>query len=470
MTLKELLAQLKATSESLGAIDSQINELVAKDELTDEEKTEHDKLVTKREQLAEKHARQTKAVAAEKARIARDEQERQIANDIDNLESRRPLGTGRKTSADVGTEDTPALTVKEPAFLQDPKRGFKDHREFLLTVMKAGERGGYTEDQRLKSLASFGNGLDRHMAAGSDEQSTISDAYGGYLIPMGFSPNLMSVQAEADPIAGLTTKIPMTNPVVPINARVDKNHTSSVSGGFQVFRRVETQAVTATRQQYEQVVLNANSLFGVAYATEELLARSPISFMALIEAGFRDEFVAKLLDERLNGTGTGMYEGIVNSPARILVDRNTNGTIIKEDIDNMRARCWGYGKAVWLYNHDCLPALRSLYQTIGVGGSAVPYFSVDTNGNSTLDGRPAYATEFTQTIGTVGDLVLGNWSQYLEGTLTGISSAESIHVRFENHERVFKFWTENDGRGWWRSALTPKRSSSTLSPFVLLDT
>jgi hypothetical protein len=26
----------------------------------------------------------------------------------------------------------------------------------------------------------------------------------------------------------------------------------------------------------------------------------------------------------------------------------------------------------------------------------------------------------------------------------------------------------NDGRSWWRSALTPRKSSDTLSPFVVI--
>ena len=92
-------------------------------------------------------------------------------------------------------------------------------------------------------------------------------------------------------------------------------------------------------------------------------------------------------------------------------------------------------------------------------------------GNAMLDGRPAYSTEYTQTLGTAGDIVLANWSEYLEGILTpDIQSAESIHVRFVNHERAFKFWIENCGTPWWKAALTPKRSTQTLSPFVVLAT
>jgi HK97 family phage major capsid protein len=369
----------------------------------------------------------------------------------------------RRSQPDAFVVDDKKIGKVKEAFIEDPKKGFSSHREFLSKVMEAGRFGGFTSDKRLKYLAT----------AGSDENSTISDPYGGFLVPQGFSPDVMSVMAEADPIGARTTKVPMDNAVVPINARVDKNHTSSVSGGLTVGRRVETQTPTSSRMQFEQVVLNAQSLFGLAYASEELLARSPQSFIAILEAGFRDEFPAKLIDERLNGTGTGMFEGVINAPCTVSVAKETGqaaATIVWENVAKMRSRCWGYDNAIWLYNHDCLPQLMSLVMPVGTGG--VPFWQPSARDGEPdrLLGRPAVATEFTQTVGTVGDLVLGNWSQYLEGTLQPMQQAESMHVRFENHERTFKFWVENDGRCWWRSALTPKRSSSTLSPFVTLAT
>ena len=351
------------------------------------------------------------------------------------------------------------VTSVTDGFLSDPKRGFKTHREMLLTVMETSLTGQLT-DKRLQSLA-----------VGSDEGSTVSDPYGGFLLPTGFSPNLLSLDAEGDPTMGRTTAVPMTTQTLEIPARVDKNHTSSVSGGLQVYRRNETDTSTATRQEFEQVKLTATMLFGIAYATEELLERSPISFIALLEAGFSDEFAAKLLKEKLFGTGAGEYTGVVNAACTVSQAKETgqaDTTIVKENIDQMRSRCWRYSNAIWLYNHDCLPQLRSLVQSVGTGGMPVSYFQVGTDGVSTLDGRPAFATEFAETIGTVGDLILGNWSQYLEGTLSGAQQAESIHVRFLNHERTFKFWMENDGTPWWRSALTPNKSSTTLSPFVTL--
>jgi HK97 family phage major capsid protein len=414
------------------------------------------------DELAAVKAEEAKYDAA-KAELAAAEQAEAdaVAVRTRNEDRRRELAAPvqrRTQPAQPGS--TVKVTNQREAFEADPMKGFADHREYLMAVMKAGERGGYTEDNRL-----------RYLTVGSDEQSTISDPYGGFLVPIGMSPNVMKVSAEVDPISAYTTKIPMSSPIIPINARVDKNHTTSVSGGFTVGRRAETATFSASRQQYEQVTLNAQGLFGLAYATEELLSRSPVSFAALIEAGFQDEFPSKLIDERLNGTGVGQFEGIINAPCTVSVAielGQSAGTILYENVIKMRSRCWGYGSAIWLANHDCLPQLILMNQAVGTGGVPVWQSSARDGEPDRLLGRPIFFTEYTQTVGTAGDLVLGNWSQYLEGTLTPIQSAESMHVRFENHERTFKFWTENDGRCWWRTALTPKRSTQTLSPFVTL--
>jgi HK97 family phage major capsid protein len=446
MTLSELRAERTAVS-------AEIDEILAKDELGDEDRTRCDELESRFVALGVEIDDAENRSQADGDRRTRN-QERQKA---------LQASAGRRTS-----QSRPAtIGNAKPAWEDDPKCGFKDHREYLMGVMTAG-RHGYTDDARLKFLSA-----EKMATAGSDEQGTYADPYGGFFVPVGLAPGVMSVPAEVDPIGPLTTKIPMTTPTVNINARTDKNHTSSVSGGLTVARRAETQTPTSSRITFEQVELKATALFGLAYASEEVLERSPVSFLALLEAGFRDEFGAKLLDERLNGTGVGQFEGVINAPATISQAKETGQaatTLVYENIIKMRARCWGYGSAVWLANHDTLPQLMIMNQSVGTGGVVVWQPSAREDHPDMLLGRPIYFSEFTKTLGTKGDVVLGNWSQYLEGTLSGSRSAESMHVRFLEHERTFKFWVENDARCWWRAALTPKQSTTTLSPFVVLDT
>lgn len=377
----------------------------------------------------------------------------------------------------------PAVTKSDrlPAELrgEDGSFGFKTPREYLNAVIKAYQHPNETLDNRLRQLSTDyirKQQAERGIvtkAAGSDEAAGINDPYGGFLVPTTFSPQLLKLDPEADPMGGKTTSVPMATPHVRIPARTDKDHTTSVAGGVTVTRRPETVAGTPSRMQMEQVDLRAHTLFGLSYATEELLMDSPVSFAAILAAGFSDQFTYHLVNERLNGTGVGEFEGIMNSPALVSVAKETGqaaNTIVYDNILKMRARCWGYGKAIWIANHDTSPQLMTLNQAVGTGGAVVWQPSAREDRPDMLLGRPLIFSEYAKTLGTQGDIVLGNWSEYLEGTYQPLQSDESIHVRFVNHERTFKFWTRNDGRCWWRSALTPKNSTATLSPFVVLDT
>lgn len=367
-------------------------------------------------------------------------------------------------TATARAERASGLQVGRDLTLDDPKKGFKTQNEFLAEVMKSGQ--GRRTDARLESLRVVA-------AAGSDEQSGNEGQFGAFLVPMGFSPTLLQLTPEDDPTAALVTPVPMSNPIVNIPARTDKDHTTSVTGGLIVTRKRETIAGTSARMSLEQVALHANSVFGLSYSTEEIITDSPISFVAILSAGFRDQFSSHLFNERLNGLGGGEPLGVLNSPCVVSVAKETgqaSKTIVTENIDKMVAASWKYGRAIWLANHDTFPSMQGLTRSVGVGGSLVNYLTYDPNGQAMLLGRPIFFSEYPATLGTVGDLILGVWSEYLHGTYQPLESAESIHVRFETHERTFKFWLRDDGQPWWKASLKPKRGASNLSPFVTLAT
>lgn len=356
-----------------------------------------------------------------------------------------------------------AVEVRDNA-QDDPKRGFRDHKDYLKAVMAAGR--GQRVDPRLLPLQA---------AAGSDEQAEYSGPYGGFLVPSGVAPGILSVAPQDDVLTPLFTPVEMTTPTVSFNARVDKNHSTSVSGGFVVTRRPETVDGTASRQKYEQVTLTANEEFGLAFASQRLLTDSPASFVAIIQAGFRDEFVANAMKEYISGTGVGERQGALNAGCKVSVSKETGqaaATIVKANIDNMAARCWRYQRAVWLANQNTRAQLKSLVQVVGTGGNSVPYFMTEgapAGFDGMLDGRPLVFTEFAETLGTEGDLILIVPSEYLVGTYQSEQFAESMHVRFAAAENAYRFYRRNDGQWWWSTALTPKKGS-TLSPVVTLAT
>jgi len=353
-------------------------------------------------------------------------------------------------------------------FEDDPKRGFKDHAEYFAAVMNS-YRFGRT-DQRLKALE-VRNVPAVGATAGSDEQNTLADPYGGYSVPPSFLASLKMAGLEEGSFIGMATQIPMQTLEVQIPAKVDKNHSSSVSGGLTVSRHADTESITSSRMEIEKIHLRAHELVGLTYASELLLRSSPLSWIALIQQGFQDEFNAKLINEMLNGTGVGEFLGILNSPALISVAESgsqTTDTIIGANIVEMRSRAWRYGQCVWVANPDTIPQLAEC--RLPGDNSDVFLFQpgrgIDVP--DTLMGRPIYFSDYCQSIGAVGDIFCVNWNEYLIGTLHGMLSAESIHVRFENNERTFKFWMANGGMPWWRSALTPAVSSTTRGPYVAL--
>ena len=427
------------------------------------------RLLTLRQAVADKEAALTEAKTAARAALdggakLTDEQRQAVKA------AQADLDTAKAELADyelvLEAERAPdartaVIQVTDRA-AEDPMRGFKSPREFIGAVMAAGVRPGRI-DARLKPL-------QIEAAQGSDEQGTYADPYGGFFVPVAMSPTLLQLRPEDDPIAPLVTSVPLEAPTVKFNARVDKDHSTSVSGGFTVTRHPETVDGTSSRAKYEQVVLTADELFGIAYATERLLTDSPTSFAAIIAAGFKDQFADHAIEERFNGTGAGEFLGFMKSPALVTVAKQggqTADTLVTENIDKMVARCWRYGSAIWHANNTCFPQLQGLTRVVGSGGSVVNYLTWAPGGQMYLLGRPLYLTEHCAALGDLGDIALCNWSEFIEGTYQPMQSAESVHVRFLAHERTFKFWLRNGGAPWWKSALTPKHGD-TLSPFVTL--
>jgi HK97 family phage major capsid protein len=373
-------------------------------------------------------------------------------------------GSGRQTEPD---RPGSTLEVKEPEFTNDPMKGFGSPKEFFGTVAdlaarnEAGRKAA--EDPRVKYLAT----------AGSDEQSGQSDPYGGLLVPVGMSGGVRSTGADRNPLLGAVTQVPMQTRSVEIIARVDKNHSSSVSGGLSVSRRDETDGITSSRMEMEKITLKATGLFGLAYSTRELMQDSPQSITALLQQGFADEFPATIYEEMISGNTPGKLEGIINTPATISVAKEsmqTADTINGTNLLKMRERAWRYGEgSFWLANYDTLRQLIAAHSTLTNDDYPLFIHGNGTDVPDTLLGRPIYFNEFCSTLGDLGDIILVSQpAQYLYGVYQPLRSEESMHVRFENHEQVFKFWTENAGAPWWRSALTPKNGANTLSPFVTL--
>ena len=475
MKLKDRLTKLDAQIAEKRAAKTAIHSAAGDAAMTDEQKTSWDALDA-----------EMVALKGERARVAADIEDERTAPAV----AVAPIGGARIRDVRARVEDD-----------RSGAHGFRTPAEFLLAALanSAARSVDAIEDERLHPLAltgdtgapkNFGDGMtfalpaaftprNLQAAVGSDEQGGYSDPYGGYAKPTTMLPGLLSRGTDADPTVGRTTMVPMASPTVKILARTDSTHTSSVSGGFTVARKAETAAAAASRMEMELVTLEASTLMGLAYATEEILTDSAITFVALIQAGFGEQVAFHMLHEKLFGLGGTEYIGAAaaGNGSRISATRDTASRVMGTDVLAMRARCWGYGNAIWIANQDIYGEIARLgaaaYDAEGTtplsGSNALFFPNLQGDAPDRLLGRPIFFSESAETLGTTGDLILANFSQYLEGLYQPLQSAESMHVRFVNHERAFKFWLRNAGAPWWRAALTPRESTTTLSPFVVLS-
>ena len=210
------------------------------------------------------------------------------------------------------------------------------------------------------------------------------------------------------------------------------------------------------------------------YATDELLADST-QLEAVVNQSAGEELDFMVNDDILNGTGAGMLSGVLNSAALISVPAESGqpaATIEYNNLTKMWARLHprSRSKAVWFINQDVNPELDNLALAVGTGAIPANYITYGPDGVMRIKGRPVVETEFNATLGTVGDILLADMSDYLMWQKGGVQSASSIHVQFLTDQTVFRFIYRVDGQPATHSALTPYKGSNTVSPYVALAT
>jgi len=121
------------------------------------------------------------------------------------------------------------------------------------------------------------------------------------------------------------------------------------------------------------------------------------------------------------------------------------------------------------------PQLHTMSVAVGTGGQLIymPPGGLSQSPYGTLLGRPVIPIEQCQALGTVGDIILGDFSNgYILAEKGGIKSDMSIHVKFDYDESVFRFVLRVDGQPVRATALTPYKggATATQSHFVALAT
>jgi HK97 family phage major capsid protein len=341
---------------------------------------------------------------------------------------------------------------------------FRTMGEQLRAVLAAGSPGGEMDRRLTRAATGMGE------AVPSD---------GGFLFQPDFSATLMQKTIETGQVLSRCSRIPVgpgKNGLVMNAINETSRADGSRWGGIRAYWADEAEEKTGSKPKLRQMTLTLKKLIGLCYATDELL-EDATALEAVIMNGFSKEFGFKGDDAVVNGTGAGQPLGIMNSPALVTVPIETGqaaATVVVENIVNMWSRCMAGNRqnAVWFINQDVEPQLFTMGITVGLGGSPIymPPGGLSASPYATLMGRPVIAIEQCQTLGTAGDIILADLSEYVLIDKGNMQSAQSIHVRFIYDETAFRFVLRIDGQPGWNSALTPFKGSNTKSPFVTLAT
>ena len=247
--------------------------------------------------------------------------------------------------------------------------------------------------------------------------------------------------------------------------------TGSRGGGIRVYTNKELGAFTGSKPAFKQIRIEPQKLTGLFPASGEMMRN--VTFMGQeVRQLFGEEFAFKCQDLCIRGTGAGEALGALNSGCLVTVAKETGQTaktVKTQNLSKMWARFSGNNPA-WFINRDVNPELDNLSITAGTAALEPRFVTYGSDGLLRIKGAPVIAIEQCETLGTVGDIILADWSQYVCADKGDIMEAMSIHVDFIYDQELYRFIYYFDGQWRWSSPLTPYKGSNTVSPVVVLAT
>jgi len=296
---------------------------------------------------------------------------------------------------------------------------------------------------------------------------------GGYLLEPTLVAEVLKPMHEEGPFTSMVSNLPVgSNSNYGWINGVDETDraTGSRWGGIRGYRLAEGGSITASKPAFRRINWELKKYGVLVYGTDELLA-DVSQFSTIVQQGAGEELSFMANDDIVNGTGVGGPYGFLSSPCFISITKETGQTattIVLENLYKMWARfpARNRGNAAWFINQDTEPQLDTIALEAGTSALEPRMVTYGVDGLMRIKGRPVIATEFNPTLGSVGDIVLADMSEYLFWEKGGVQSASSIHVQFTTDETVFRFIYRCDGQTALASALTPYKGTDTQSPFV----
>ncbi len=340
---------------------------------------------------------------------------------------------------------------------------FKSLGENLTAVAKYARNG--TTHPRIKGLQA----MEMKAALGSNEAVP---SQGEFLL----EPTITQTLLQNIHDVGTFSKDAQNLPVGPNSNSgwipgIDESSraTGSRWGGVRGYHAAEAAAMTASQPKFRKINWELHKIYVLQYASDELL--NDVGLLnAIIQKSSMEELDWTFNNDLVNGIGGDRPVGVLQSSSLISIARAATSAVSHADIVAMWARMLPRSKpsAKWYISSDVHAQLDQLTFTSGTTGILSPYIGYGADGVMRIYGKEVVETEFNPALGTLGDILLGDMSQYLTWEKNAVEAASSIHVQFLTDQTAFRFIYRADGQTALNSAITPANGGATQSNFVAL--
>jgi HK97 family phage major capsid protein len=322
-------------------------------------------------------------------------------------------------------------------------------------------------DQRLNFVEGVGAQTDENgMQA---EMRMDNDTGGGFMVPTQLRSTIMSVTPQEALVRPRATVIPAGSPpdaAITMPA-LDQSGTNPANmfGGMSFSWIEEGGDKPETDADLKGITLVPHEIAGFVTVTDKLLRNWQASSVFL-ENLMRGGVNAAEDYAFLRGTGNGQPLGAINAPATLYVNRAVSNQVSYVDLLKMvSVLLMRGGSPVWSAPQSALVQFGQM--TDPEGHYIWKANAVDGFAGSLL-GYPLRWNNRAPALGSKGDLLLADWSQYLIKDGSGPFVAASEHVKFTQNKTVIKIFWNVDGAPWMNAPIK-EENGYTVSPFVGLD-
>lgn len=459
--ITRLNSEAHTLSQEISTLQAQIGPLMASDPQDDAGRVEQTKQVNAlRAQLGEKKA----ALAAKQ----------------DEIRSAEALIAEQAQAPAVATYRNPLSAI--PNAENDPKRGYRSVGEFASDVyqMHVCHRRAVPLDSRTAArLAVVMNDTEKFAAqemaepgfrvAAPSQLHQEGNSTDGLMVPIDFRQEIWKPAFEGDDLLPLFN--PQTTSSRVVQFAADET-TPWGAAGIKAYWTAEGAEKTPSKLSTAPREVHLHKIAALVYSTDELLQDTALLTARINEAAPR-AIGWEVVEAFVRGDGVGKPRGIENSPAVVVVAKETNqkaGTIYTENVLNMASRInEGPGsKLMWLAHRSTIPQVA----TLKIG--AEPSWTNQNQGlreapNGMLLGVPVKFTQHARFRGAQGDLTLIDFSGYAAFVhSSGTKFDSSIHLYFDYDITAFRWVFRVGGMPILSAAITQANGSETVSHFVQL--